>query len=141
MRTQFYMRFVLLAVFLHCSLMFQACTDEANTSPVILQAIHHGGSNSCGFLFYADNTYEWTNGSGLGVSSEKGTYTLKGSLITLDRSQIDKSIVSKYLLIRKQKTSWNNDENVTYVFQINESSEIIKNATPFIVYIDLRREK
>lgn len=113
------------------------CRNE-NESPVILQATHDEGSNACSFIFRKDKTYEWLNGSGLGVFSKSGIYNIKDSIIILDKENIDNVIKSKYLFVKTQKALWGQDTTVTYLFQVDSNGIGLKGAAIFLIYIDER---
>lgn len=116
--------------------MFLAACSSQNNSPCILQATYDLGPTS-NFNFRKDGTFEWTNGSGLGIFQDEGTYTIKDSLITLNRADFDKVIKSKYLKITST-LPWSNNTSHTYVVQINEKGELIDSIFVFTVYIDNR---
>ena len=118
-------------------ILISAC-DSENNSPALLQATHDGGSNSCSFLFRIDGSYQWTNGSGLGVFTENGTYKITDSIITLDKIGFDKIILSHQLVMRPAKRSWD-DRVKTQVFQIDLDKKVIPNSASFIVYLDNRQ--
>ncbi len=118
---------------------FTSCSGrKASESPVVLQAGYDGGFNGCFFEFKQDSTFQFGNGSAIGVDFVEGTYSIKDSIITIDKAGIDKAIVSPYLLIREQKSLWNPDSIDKYLYQVDSEGNIIKNSIPFIVHIDDR---
>jgi hypothetical protein len=118
-------------------ILYIGCTSQ-NDSPCILQATYDSGPTSS-FNFRSDGTFEWTNGSGLGVSSKEGTYKIKDSLITLENSDFDKVIKTKYLLITS-KLPGSSKVSDTYMVQVNDKGELVDSLFIFTVYID-RRQK
>ena len=116
---------------------FSACNLESN-SPCILQATYDSGPSSS-LTFRKDGTFEWTNGSGLGVFKAEGTYIIKDSLIMLSRADFDGVIKSKHLKITS-KLPWSNRLVNTYLVQVNGKGELVDSIFVFRIYIDKRRE-
>ena len=98
-----------------------------------MQATYDSGSSSS-FNFRQDGTFEWTNGSGLGVSIKGGKYLLKDSIITLDKIGFDKIIKSKRLLITSRHPISKNIGK--FVFQVDKENKLIDSMFIFTVYID-----
>ena len=115
-------------------LMFASCESE-NKSPFILQATYDSGPSSS-FAFRKDGTFRWSNGSGLGVSETEGKYSIKDSVITLDKIGFDKVVKSNRLLIT---TIQPNSRAVgKYVIQVDEKNSLIDSIFIFTVYLDKR---
>lgn len=108
-------------------------------SPILIQANYDGGFNGCGFEFREDGTYKFFNGSGLGVDYFRGNFTIKDSIITLDKSDIDNVIKSKFLAIRPYQNS--DTTRTKIIFQINDKHEIEDKDFGFIVNEDNRKIK
>lgn len=108
----------------------QIVLDSRDNSKLIIQANNDGGFNGCGFEFREDGSYKFFNGSGLGVDYFRGTYTIKDSIITLDKSEIDNLIKSNRLVIR-DITTYNSISKVIY--QIDSDNKIIDKDLDFIV--------
>ena len=83
--------------------------------------------------FKTDNTYKLTNWTILGEYYYRGKYTIKDSIITLDKSFIDAIIVSNKLVIRKEMTI-NPNDTLSSVYQIDETGKQINGAEDF--YLD-----
>ena len=115
-------------------LFFSACSPS-NTSPCFLQATYDSGPSSS-FAFRADGTFEWTSGSGLGVSQTEGKYELNDHIITLDKIGFDKVIKTKRLLLT---TIHPNSHQVgKYIVQVDDQNKVIDSMFIFTVYIDNR---
>lgn len=115
-------------------LLFISCKSE-DKSPFILQATYDSGPSSS-FAFRKDGTFRWSNGSGLGVSETEGRYSIKDSVITLDKIGFDKVVKSKHLLIT---TIQPNSKAVgKYVTQVDEQNRLIDSIFIFTVYLDRR---
>jgi hypothetical protein len=112
--------------------------NQTNNSPCILQATHDSSASSS-FNFRKDGTFQWTNGSGLGVFQEEGTYNINDSLITLNKADFDKVLKSKHLKITTT-LPWSTNTGNTYVVQVNDRGELIDSLFVFTVYIDKRKE-
>ena len=101
-----------------------------------MQATYDSGSSSS-FNFRQDGTFEWTNGSGLGVSTEEGKYLLKDSVIILDEIGFDKVIKSERLLITSRHPISNAIGK--FVIQVDKQNKLIDSMFIFTVYIDKRK--
>jgi hypothetical protein len=123
--------------FLLISILLIGCASQ-NNSPCILQATYDSGA-SCSFNFRKDGTFQWTNGSGLGIFQKEGSYTIKDSLITLVQEDFDEVIKSKHLKITAT-LPWLNNSGNTYVVQINDKGDLVDSIFVFTVYIDKRKE-
>lgn len=123
-------RYFLAALILYLS----SCSPESD-SPCILQATYDSGP-SCGFSFQKDGTFKWINGSGLGVFQNKGKYTWKDSIITLDKIGFDKVVKSKRLLITSIQP--NSHINGKYLVQVDNQNNVIDSVFIFSIYIDVR---
>ena len=110
------------------------CTAENNSS-CVLQATYDSGPSSS-FNFCKDNTFQWTSGSGLGISQSEGKYLLKDSIITLNKIGFDKIITSKRLLITT--TQPNSHRKGKYLVQVDDQNTLIDSAFIFTIYIDSR---
>ena len=107
---------------------FSGCKEESK-SPCILQATY----DHCGFIFRRDNTYEWYNG----ISSDQGNYKRKDNLITLDRSNFDSIVKTKYLLIAENLPWTNMGTSGKFIIQVDNNKKAIDSFFVFKVYIDL----
>ena len=116
----------------------QVTLDNRDNAKLILQANNDGGFNGCGFEFRADGTYKFFNGSGLGVDYSRGNYTIKDSIIILDKSNIDNVIKSKTLIIRP--FHGNDSTRNQIIYQINDKHEVVDKNFGFIVNEDNRKK-
>ena len=119
---------LLLLLFLY----YSRCTPQ-NDSPCILQATYDSGPSSS-FTFREDRTFEWTNGSGLGVSTSEGKYSINDSIITLDEIGFDKVVKSKRLLITSKHPISQNPGR--FVIQVDKQNRLVDSIFIFTVYID-----
>lgn len=110
------------------------CSAESN-SPCVLQATYDSGPSSS-FNFRKDNTFQWTNGSGFGVSQSEGKYLLNDSIITLDKIGFDRIVKSERLLITTMQP--NSHTRGKYLVQVDEQNKIIDSMFIFTIYIDSR---
>ncbi len=81
--------------------------------------------NGAAIDFREDGTYKLTSWC-LGANYYRGTYTLQDSVITLDKSEIEKIIESNRLLIRQEVGQKS-------VYQINKDGQVIERAIDFVV--------
>lgn len=120
--------FILLFLVLSC--------NEENNSPFILQATYDSGPSSS-FAFRKDGTFQWVNGSGLGVSTYNGKYSFRDSIITLDRIGFDNVVKSKRLLITSIQP-WTRQVGGKYVVQVDDQNRLVDSIFIFTVYLDRR---
>ena len=118
-------------------ILLTACSVPQNNNPLILQATHEGSAlSSCSFAFRKDGSFEWMNGLS---DPFEGRYTIKDSLITLDKIGFDDKIVkSKYLKIVHQ-LPWS-DFRQDYVVQVNDKNVILDSHFVFRVIVDTRNK-
>jgi len=95
--------------------------------------------NGASIDFREDGTYKLTSWC-LGADYYRGTYTIQDSIITLDKSAIEKIIESNRLLIRQEVEIYEKDnipgKDTVFqksVYQIDKSGNIIHRAIDFIV--------
>ena len=101
-------------------------------SPILIQAGYDGGFNGCWFEFREDGTYKFGNSGGLGADYMRGKYSIKDSIIILDKPNIENTIITtNRLVIRKNKkgknsiyqiNALNNPINREFIFNINEDN-------------------
>ena len=82
-------------------------------------------------------TFEWTNGSGLGVSKKEGKYSINDSIITLDETGFDKVVKSDRLLITSRHPI--SQSFGKFVIQVDKQNSLIDSMFIFTVYIDERK--
>ncbi len=101
-----------------------------DSSPVIIQAGYDGGFNGAWYDFRKDGTYKFANHSGIGATYIRGTYILKDSLITLDKPNVDNSILTNKLIFSNGS-----------LYHINDRHEIVDKEFAFNVNQDNRKKK
>jgi hypothetical protein len=105
-------------------------------SPVLIFAGYQEDFYGAWFEFREDGTYKYANIRGLvGVTYTRGKYTLKDSLITLDKNKIEDFIKSRFLTIRKEGY----DTTQLVMYQINQQRNVIDKSAKFKVSIDKPR--
>jgi len=107
--------------------------SSRDNSEVVLKAFYDGDYNGSSLEFRKDGTYKFGNGSGLGVSIQRGYYSMNDSIITLDKDDIDKVIESKTLVIRSELSGTD-----VKILQIDKNFNLIAKATEFRVVQDKR---
>ncbi len=115
--------------------------DSKIHSPTLISGFNDGGFN--GFLvdFKVDGNYVMANGSGLGQSYFYGTYTLKDSIITIDKSNIDNCIKTNKLVIRTENYYTKDSIDLlktNYITQIDDNGNEIDKEFRFRVTEDNR---
>jgi hypothetical protein len=116
-------------------------------SPVILQASNDGGFNACWLEFREDGTYKFGNSGGIGAEYFRGDYEINDSIIILDKSTIDRVILTNRLVIRptleihNKNTIKGNDTTLEkFIYQIDKNGKPKANATIFKVNEDNRKQ-
>jgi hypothetical protein len=104
-----------------------------DNSPVILNAIYNGDYNGCSFEFRKNGSYKFGECS-IGCTYYRGSYAINDSIITIDKSKIETSIVSNMLLIRQIRM----DDSTMgkKIYQVDAGHQIIDRATVFTVFED-----
>jgi hypothetical protein len=98
--------------------------DSKTNSPTLISGFNDGGFNGFSVDFKTDGNYVMANGSGLGQSYFYGTYSIKDSIITIDKSEIDNCIKSNKLVIRTED------------YYIKDSIDLLKSKANYITQID-----
>jgi hypothetical protein len=124
-------------IFITSFLVTNVVATARDRSPVLIHASYVEDFYGSGFEFREDGTYKFTEIHGLvGVTFSRGKYVLKDSLITLDRSNIDDIIKSRFLIIRKRETY---DTAQLIMYQINDQHHILEGSTKYMINIDKRK--
>lgn len=101
------------------------CYQESKTnSPTLISGFNHGGFNGFSVDFKTDGNYVMANGSGLGQSYFYGTYSIKDSIITIDKSNIDNCIKTNKLVIRTEN------------YYPKDSIDLLKSKANYITQLD-----
>lgn len=119
-------------------LYYQNSITNAKTS---IAAFYDGGFNGFSIDLKENGTYIMANGSGLGSFYFYGTYTIKDSIITLDKSNIDGVIKSNKLGIKKYApfSLINQDEQkYGYITELDEEGNEAKTYFKFRIVEDNR---
>lgn len=98
--------------------------DNKANSPTLIRGFDDGGFNGFSVDFKTDGNYIMANGSGLGQSYFYGKYTLKDSIITIDKSNIDNCIKTNKLVISTDN------------YFIKDSIDFIKSKANYLKQID-----
>ena len=98
--------------------------DSKTNAATLISGFYDGGFNGFSVDFKTDGNYVMANGSGLGQSYFYGTYKLKDSIITIDKSNIDNCIKTNKLVIRTES------------YYQKDSIDLIKSKANYITQID-----
>ncbi len=98
--------------------------DSITNSPTLISGFYDGGFNGFSVDFKTDGNYVMANGSGLGQSYFYGTYTIKDSIITIDKSNIDNCIKTNKLVIRTEN------------YYPKDSIDLLKSKANYITQVD-----
>jgi hypothetical protein len=88
--------------------------------------------NGVSIDFREDGTYKLTSWC-LGADVYRGLYTIKDSIITLDKNNIDNFIESNRLLIRQDGETDSLGNREKSIYQIDKNGQIIKTGNDFRV--------
>lgn len=119
--------------------------DKKRNSPTLISGFYDGGYNGFSVDFKTDGNYVMANGSGLGQSYFYGTYSLKDSIITIDKSNIDNCIKTNKLVIRTENYYQKDSidllkSNANYIMQVDNNGNEIDNEFRFRVTEDNRNK-
>ncbi|WKZ77371.1 MAG: hypothetical protein QY319_09515 [Candidatus Kapaibacterium sp.] len=98
--------------------------DSKTNSPTLISGFYDGGFNGFSVDFKTDGNYVMANGSGLGQSYFYGTYSIKDSIITIDKSNIDNCIKTNKLVIRTEN------------YYPKDSVDLLKSKANYITQVD-----
>jgi hypothetical protein len=117
--------------------------DHKINSPTLLKGFNDGGFNGFSVDFKVNGNYVMANGSGLGQSYFYGTYSIKDSIITLDKSNIDSCIKTNKLVIRNENYYPKDSINLlkseaNYITQIDKNGNELNKEFRFRVTMDNR---
>lgn len=71
--------------------------------PTLINTLHDGGFNSCGFDFKTDGTYTFMNAA-LGLAEYTyGTYTISNDTIKIDRSKLENVVHTNLLVLKRNQ--------------------------------------
>jgi len=122
--------------------------DKKINAKTLLSGFYDGGFNGFSIDLKENGNYIIANGSGLGQDYFYGTYTIKDSIITLDKSQIDNVITSNRLVVRNSQYFLPLDTvnkvdttKANYFTQIDNQGKEINSELRFRVTIDNRTKK
>jgi hypothetical protein len=95
--------------------------DRRTNAPTLISGFNDGGFS---VDFKTNGNYVMANGSGLGQSYFYGTYSIRDSIITIDKANIDNCIKSNKLIIRTDK------------YYQKDSVDLLKSKANYITQID-----
>jgi len=104
--------------------------------PTLIKIHYDGDFNGTGIDFKNDGTYIFDN-SAIGLSDFiYGTYQINANYITLDKNELDNVVKSNLLKIMPNSEG---DKIEDYVFQIDNTGNIMEDKTEFRVVVDNRK--
>lgn len=117
--------------------------NSKSNSPTLISGFYDGDINGFSVDFKTDGKYVMANGSGFGESYFYGTYTLKDSIITIDKSNIDNCIKTNTLVIRTEQYFLPLDTiskigQANYITQLDSKGIEIDKGFRFHVIVDNR---
>ena len=111
--------------------------EKMDISPIILRANYDGDVNGFSLEFREDGTYKFFNYSFFGGKYYRGKYTLRDSILILDKNNIDNVIRTNKLVIRNFND--NVGKKISRIVQIdNKHNRIEEQYFDFIVSEDKR---
>ena len=119
--------------------------DSKTNSPSLITGFNDGGFNGFSVDFKTNGNYIMANGSGLGQSYFYGKYSIKDSIITIDKPNIDNCIKTNKLVIRTEQYYLPLDTNskvgdANYITQIDGKGKEIDKDFRFRVTTDNRNK-
>lgn len=95
--------------------------------------------NGVSIDFRKDGTYKLTSWS-LGADVYRGKFTIKDSIITIDKSKIESCIVSNRFVIRQDGEIDSTGKQEKSIYQIDEQGQVINRSTDFRVIDDWKNK-
>ncbi len=95
--------------------------------------------NGVSIDFRKDGTYKLTSWS-LGADIYRGKFTIKDSIITIDKSKIENCIVSNRFVIRQDGEIDSTGKREKSVYQIDQQGQVINRSTDFRIIEDWKNE-
>jgi hypothetical protein len=117
--------------------------ESKTNSPSLITGFNDGGFNGFSVDFKTNGNYMMANGSGLGESYFYGKYSIKDSIITIDKSNIDNCIKTNKLVIRTEQYYLPLGTNskvggANYITQVDDNGREIDKDFRFRVTTDNR---
>ena len=117
-------------------------------SPTLISAYYDGDYNGFSIDLKENGNYIMASGSPLGQSYYYGTYTIKDSIVTLDKSNIGKVLTTEKLVIRtitkNLKQNANDGKDTTkreFLYQIDKNGKVSDTYFYFRVTEDNREKQ
>ena len=125
----------LIFVFVFLGILYK--NERIDSSPIVLRANYDGDINGFSLEFRKDGTYKFFNYSFFGGKYYRGKYTLRDSILILDKNNIDNVISTNKLVIRNFND--NVGKKISRIVQIdNKHNRIEEQYFDFIVSEDKR---
>ena len=125
----------LIFVFVFLGILYK--NGRLDSSPIVLRANYDGDINGFSLEFRKDGTYKFFNYSFFGGKYYRGKYTLRDSILILDKNNIDNVISTNKLVIRNFND--NVGKKISRIVQIdNKHNRIEEQYFDFIVSEDKR---
>ena len=125
----------LIFVFVFLGILYK--NERIDSSPIVLRANYDGDINGFSLEFRKDGTYKFFNYSFFGGKYYRGKYTLRDSILILDKNNIDNVIRTNKLVIRNFND--NVGKKISRIVQIdNKHNRIEEQYFDFIVSEDKR---
>ena len=125
----------LIFVFVFLGILYK--NGRLDSSPIVLRANYDGDINGFSLEFRKDGTYKFFNYSFFGGKYYRGNYTLRDSILILDKNNIDNVISTNKLVIRNFND--NVGKKISRIVQIdNKHNRIEEQYFDFIVSEDKR---
>ncbi|MCG3165304.1 MAG: hypothetical protein POELPBGB_01066 [Bacteroidia bacterium] len=114
--------------------------NNKTNSPTLISGINAGSFNGFSVDFKTDGNYVMANGSGLGQNYTYGTYSINDSIITLNKSNVDKVIATDKLIIRSIADILQQDTTYAdYIIQVDQNGKELNKDFRFKVTEDNRK--
>ena len=91
--------------------------------------------NGVSIDFRKDGTYKLTSWC-LGANIYRGKFTIKDSIITIDKSKIESCIVSNKLVIKQDGEIDSTGKQEKSIYQIDQQGQVINRSTDFRIIDD-----
>jgi len=120
---------VIVGIFIISFITAEIILSFRDNSPVVLTADAKDDLSGASIDFRKDGTYKLSSYSIFGADFFRGNYTIKDSIIALDKSDIDGIIKSNRLVIR----TGNYGRDKKEIYQLDAQSNVLTNAPVFFI--------
>lgn len=139
-RSSFLATFIGLTIFVGYLIVLSSFKQSDNSPSQIYCVTKYNDFNGVSIDFRKDGTYKLTIWS-LGTDVYRGKYTIKDSIITIDKSKIESCIVSNRFVIRQDGEIDRDGKQEKSIYQIDQKGQVINRSIDFRIIEDTNQAR